>query len=152
MKASKLVTIVVLVGLASMAAGGAATGWLLHRHGSPQTDSKALEIDTRAYKYINLEKVVIMLRSATGAPDPHYLALDLVFKTPTDTEAITREHLPLLRSVAVKALSSLTLQSASSLTIEELSRLINEAYSQTYAHDRAGAPFVEAMIGKLIIE
>ncbi len=157
MKASRWVIVAVLVGLGGVAAGGAATRWVLGRHSlvgsdSRTADSKTGEVDTRAFKYISLDKVVVMLHNTTGEPEPHYLALDLVFKTTADGEPVTRGHLPLLRSVAVKALSSLTLQSASGLTIEELARQLNDAYSQTYANDRAGPPFSEAMIGKLVIE
>ncbi len=93
-----------------------------------------------------------MLRSVSGDPMSHYLALDLVFVTPIEAEKITKDHLPLLRSVTVEELSELTLQSASRLTVEELSARINEAFTRTYAGDVDGKPFVEAMIGKLIIE
>lgn len=131
--------------------------WLLQKQIAVASATAADEparqpIDTRAFKYVSMDKVIVMLRNAAGEPVSHYLALDLVFMTPLESERITRDHLPLLRSVAVKALSDLTMEAASQLTVEQLARQINEAYEQTYANDPKGKPFAEAMISKLIIE
>ena len=142
----------VLVGILGSVAGGAATWWLA-RSGGPSTgEADTADVDMRAFRYISLEKVIVMLRDDSGDPSAHYMALDLVFKTPADNERITREHLPLLRSVAVKSLSSLTVERAGRMTVEELTAEINRAFAETYARDREGKPFIEAMIAKLIIE
>lgn len=158
MKTSNLVIVAGLVGLFSVSVGGAATYWMLKPQpgatagATASADPAKAVVDTRAYQYISLDKVIVMLRNATGEPVSHYVALDLVFMTPADNEKVTRDHLPLLRSVAVKALSQLTMESASRLTIDELTQQINDAYAQTYADDLGGKPFAEAMISKLIIE
>jgi hypothetical protein len=60
--------------------------------------------------------------------------------------------LPLLRSIAVKDLSSMNVETADSMTIEELTRRLNKAFVQSYAPHSAVQPFAEAMIGKLVIE
>src|SRR6186713_291261 len=99
MKASRWVIVAALVGVGGVAAGGAATRWALDRHGAVAAGSRPVDLDTRSYKYLSLEKVVVMLHNTAGEPEPHYLALDLVFKTNADGEAVTREQLPLLRSV-----------------------------------------------------
>lgn len=152
MRTSKLVLILLLVVLLSTGTGAAAA-WYLLRPSDPNSETaEEAEVDTRAYRYVNLEKIIVMLRNSTGEPVSHYLALDLVLKTPIDNERITREHLPLLRSVAVQALSTMTFEEASRATVEDLTRQINEAYSRTYEKDRAGKPFTEAMIGKLLLE
>jgi flagellar FliL protein len=65
-------------------------------------------VDPIEYKYITLDKVIVMLRNGEGETGSHYLAVDLVFKTPPKTEKLTKEHLPLLRSVAVRSLSNQT--------------------------------------------
>lgn len=155
MKKSRVVIAAVLGGLFSVTAGGAATWWILKPQGAAGAGARLATpatVDTRAYRYVPLDKVIVMLRNTAGEPVSHYLALDLVFMSPVDTERVTRDHLPLLRSVAVKALSSLTMQTASHLTVDELTARINDAYAQTYANDIQGKPFAEAMIGKLIIE
>ncbi|HMN43147.1 MAG TPA: flagellar basal body-associated FliL family protein [Povalibacter sp.] len=157
MKTSRLIIVVALVGLFSVSAGGATTWWMLKNRGAPPAGAPPeaapkTVTDTRAFKYVSLEKVIVMLRNKAGEPVSHYLALDLVFMTPTESERVTRDHLPLLRSVTVKELSQLTMETASHLSVEELTGRINQAYQQTYADDPAGMPFAEAMIGKLIIE
>src|SRR5437868_5788007 len=151
MKTSKLIIVVALAGLSSVAVGGAATWWMLKPHLQGKGGAQAAEVgaaptsgaqggvatqqapvvtDTRAYRYISLDKVIVMLRNTAGEPVSHYLALDLVFMSPNESEKVTRDHLPLLRSVAVKALSQLTMETASHLTVEQLTQQINEAYSQ----------------------
>lgn len=157
MKTSRLITIVVLAALVCLGLGGAAMWWTLKQQGAGQAAANnagetASLTDTRAYSYVSLDKVIVMLRNTVGEPASHYLALDVVFMAPVGSERVTRDHLPLLRSVTVKALSDLTVQVASRLTVDELASLINEAYATTYANDRAGKPFAEAMISRLIIE
>lgn len=162
MNTSKLIIGVALAGFCSVGVGGAATWYLLKPHLNAAgakteavavaAEAKPTKVDTRAFRYISLDKVIVMLRNTAGEPVSHYLALDLVFMSPSDSEKVTRDHLPLLRSVAVKALSTLTMETASHLSVEELTKQINDAYTQTYANDREGKPFAEAMISKLIIE
>jgi flagellar FliL protein len=154
MKTSRLIAVVAVAGLLCIGAGGGVMWWVLQRS-SPTAGAPAESVvmtDTRAYAYVSLDKVIVMLRNAAGDPVSHYLALDVVFMTPAGSERTTRAHLPLLRSVTVNALSELTMQVASRLTVEELTQQINEAYSRAYANDRGGKPFAEAMISRLIIE
>jgi flagellar FliL protein len=154
MKKSGFVIVAVLGGLCSVTAGGALTYWLVKSQGAAAGTVAAAppKANSRAFKYVPLDKVIVMLRNTAGEPVSHYLALDLVFMSPNETEKVTRDHLPLLRSVTVKALSSLTMETASRLSVDELTTQINAAYAQTYANDLQGKPFAEAMIGKLIIE
>lgn len=156
MKTSRVILLSAVIGLFCVSAGGATTWWMLKQQGAvPDVAHEPVvqkTIDTRAFKYVSLDKVIVMLRNGAGEPVSHYLALDLVFMTPIESERVTRDHLPLLRSVAVKSLSELTMETASRLSVEELSTRINEAYESAYASDPKGKPFTEAMIGKLIIE
>jgi|HigsolmetaAR201D_1030396.scaffolds.fasta_scaffold00727_15 flagellar FliL protein len=156
MKTSRVILLSVVIGLFCVSAGGATTWWMLQQQtGFSREEEATVEkriVDTRAYKYVSLDKVLVMLRNAEGEPVSHYLALDLVFMTPSESERITRDHLPLLRSVALKALSQLTVDTASRLTVDQLTEQINAAYDSTYANDPKGKPFAEAMIAKLIIE
>jgi flagellar FliL protein len=147
MKSVKRIVVLTALGVAALVAGGGAVWWVM----SPHTASTK-SADTRDYKYLSLDKVIVMLRKSDGELASHYLAVDLVLKTPNESEKVTRDHLPLLRSVTVKALSTITLEDASRATVDELTKKINMAFTQTYAHDRAGKPFTEAMIAKLIIE
>jgi flagellar protein FliL len=151
----KLILVGVVISLLLLAVGGGAAWWILRPHNAKQEQGQEqakVEVDKREYKYVSLEKVIVMLRGKAGEPMSHYLAVDLVFKTPLEHEKTTKEHLPLLRSVAVKALSTYPLERASLMTVEEFATDINRAFSQRYAAEHAEKPFAEAMIGKLIIE
>ena len=149
----KLVLAFVLVGLLTAVAGGGAAWWLFNkRAAAPQESAAAVQADTQEYKYISLEKVIVMLRGRDGEPMSHYLAVDLVFKTPLKQERVTKEHLPLLRSVVVKALSAYTIEKAGQMTVEQFADDINKAFTRSYVEGHGEKPFSEAMIGKLIIE
>lgn len=141
------------IGICVLAAGGGTWWWRRSQmHDHCDIPATALQADTREYKYISLEKIIVMLRRPAGDSASHYLAMDLVFKTPAETETVTRDQLPLLRSIAVKNLSSMTLEAANSITIDDLTGRLNKAFVQSYTPDRTVRPFTEAMIGKLVVE
>lgn len=148
MKSIKRIVVLSVLGIAALAAGGGAVWWVMTPHDTVET----AERDPHEFKYLSLDKVIVMLRKADGEATSHYMAVDLVFKTPSESERITRDHLPLLRSVTVKALSSITTEDASRATVDDLAKTINQALAQAYARDRVAKPFTEAMIAKLIIE
>ncbi|HTN67449.1 MAG TPA: flagellar basal body-associated FliL family protein [Burkholderiaceae bacterium] len=142
-----------LVGGITAAAGGAAAWWGLQN--KPATSASAVQKSDdpkNARKYVTLEKVVVMLHRKPGDASAHYLAADLVFKTTESKEKVTKEHLPLLRSVAVRALSALPMEKAELMTVDQFAAEIDRALSASYARDQREKPFSEVMIGKLIIE
>lgn len=142
-------TIAAFALLGVLALGGA-VAWQFLRPAAVEGERPV--VDTQVYKYLSLDKVIVMLRGRAGEPMTHYLAVDLVFKTPHHHEKITKEHLPMLRSVAVKALSEYTFENAGMMSIDQFAAGINRAYSERYAREQQEKPFAEVMIGKLIIE
>lgn len=143
------VLIWVLVAVVMAAAGGGIAWWVLQTSGKPDA---ATEFDRQEYKYVSLDKVIVMLRGDSSGVVTHYLSVDLVFKTPIQSEKKLREHLPLLRSMAVKALAEHSMEAALQMSVEQYSTRINEAFVSGYQAERLAKPFTEAMIGKLIIE
>lgn len=154
MKKSRQLIAAALAGVLLVAAGGGVSWWWLQRQAlaAEGTAKVKPDYDKQEYKYVSLDKVIVMLRSQAGEPLSHYLAVDLVFKTPLEKERVAKEHLPLLRSVTVMALSAYPLDKASSMTIEQLAADLNQAYQASYERDNREQPFVEALISKLIIE
>lgn len=145
------IALVALLGAAVMAAvGGGAAWWWLGR--SDVSETQEPMPDTREYKYVNLDKVIVMLRGSVGEPLSHYMAMDLVFKTPVEHEKVVKQQLPLLRSIAVRTMSAYTLEKATMMTVEQFAADINAAYMANYAAGHTPMPFVETLIGKLIIE
>ena len=152
MKKSIRIAIFGLAGLVIAAAGGGGVWWWQGRQAAAAKAPAAPVLDKQEYKYVTLDKVIVMLRGNAGEPLSHYLAVDLVFKTAAEKEKIVKEHLPLLRSIAVKALSAYTLDKATAMTIEQLATDVNAAFEASYTSDRHEKPFTEALIGKLIVE
>jgi flagellar FliL protein len=157
MSLGKIVTALLAVTVLAVGLGAGTTWWMM-KGGTAISSAEAAPVpeepepDDRVYKYLSLEKVIVMLRGVDGEPAPHYLALDLVFKTPEEDERVAREQLPLLRSVAVKELSTLSMDRAGKMTVEELTATMTKAFEDKYAKDRSERPFTEVMIGKLIVE
>lgn len=146
--------LIVLAGASLLAAAlaGGGTWWWSAQRPAPAVGS-AYARPAPDYKYVTLDKVLVMLRGRNGeGASSHYMAVELVFKTPPEQERRAKDHLPLLRTVAVKALSSYTVDSASALTVEQFAAALNKAYADSYAAEGHEAPFVEALIAKLIIE
>ncbi len=138
-------------------AGGAGGGWWWwqNNHAKKGADGKeVVEAPKPApeYKYVTLDKVLVMLRGSNGEAVSHYMAVDIVFKVLPDKEKLAKEHLPLLRTVAVKALSTYTVEAAQGMTVAQFGEVLNQAYRDSYAAERREPPFAEALIGKLIIE
>ena len=155
MKAS---TVIIIVLASVVVLGGAGGGaWFMLRSKDKDKDAKAaepkaVEIDKREYKYISLDKVVVMLRPASGETDAHYIALDVEFKALAESAEAVKEQLPLLRSSAVKLFSTITADDAKRATIDETTKKLNKAFADSYAAEHTTEPFTEAMIGKIIIE
>lgn len=162
---TKLIGVIAAVALLAAGGAGAAVWWMKSdaskaavagAPGAHGADAKEKDKDDGKpapdYKYVTLDKVLVMLRGPNGSAVSHYMAVDIVFKTLPEQEKRTKDHLPLLRTVAVKALSSHTVESAQAMSVEQFAQLLNKAYADSYAADRRDAPFAEALIGKLIIE
>jgi flagellar FliL protein len=146
-------TKIVIAGGVLLLAGAAGGGywWLQQRNADPAV-AEAAPPKPSTFRYVTLDKVIVMLRTQDGDPMSHYMSVDLVFQAELAQEKSVKEQLPLLRSVAVQALSSYSLQRASALTVDQLASELNAAYKARYAADGIEQPFAEAMIGKLIIE
>jgi flagellar FliL protein len=157
----KLILIIVAVALVC---GGGAAGAVWY-FAAPKADAaetahkeearkkkKKDEDDAKPVKYLTVDKIIVMLRRAPNESMPHYLSSDLVVATAVDKEKETKEHLPLLRSVAVRTLSALQMDKAQAMTIDEFAVMLNKAFAEEYEKNAQEQPFREVMIGKLILE
>jgi flagellar FliL protein len=156
---SKLKTILGVTGVAlvSAAVAGAAVWWYSPSV-PPSATAAAAKVaadaraDKKPAKYVTLDKVIVMLRRAPNQAEAHYLSADLVLATTEKHEKKTKEHLPLLRSIAVRALSRYDMGTASAMTVQQYADELNRTFDASYAKENGEKPFTEVMIGKLIIE
>jgi flagellar FliL protein len=161
--------IIIIAAVALVCAGGAgAAAWYFaapkadaaeadHKDGKDDKAKKkkkkeAEEADAQPLKYLTVDKVIVMLRRGPNEGVPHYMSADLVVAAPVKQEKEAKEHLPLLRSVAVRTLSALPLEKAQAMSIDEYAEALNKAFEEEYEKDSREKPFREVMIGKLIIE
>ncbi|XLZ71122.1 flagellar basal body-associated FliL family protein [Massilia sp. SR12] len=151
----KLVLIVVAVLLLGAGAAGGAV-WYLKGSAAPAAGAKSAPAEEKKnaepLKYLTIEKVIVMLRRQPGDTIPHYMSCDLVISTTIKQEKEAKEALPMLRSVAVRALSALPMEKAAMMTIDQYVEELNKAYDETYAKEQRERPFQQVMIGKLILE
>lgn len=150
MNKKKIALLVVAVSVLLAGCTGAAVWWALKPKADPEVEEAAKP--SPDYRYVTLDKVLIMLRNQRGEAVTHYMAIDLVFKTLPEHEKRTKDHLPLLRTVAVKAFGGYTVEAATAMTVEQFAAELNKAYGDAYQAEHREAPFAEALIGKLIIE
>jgi flagellar FliL protein len=157
---SKTKTIIAIAGAVIIAAGaaGGAVWWFMPKPASAAgAQAKApaeadKQKDGKPVKYVTLEKVIVMLRRGPSEADTHYLSTDLVLATDPKREKEAKENLPLLRSLAVRTLSSYTMAEASGMTVEKYAEQLNHSFNAAYERTHTEKPFEEVMIGKLIIE
>lgn len=153
----KMIAAFTLVAVVGAGVAGGAVWWLYLSKvpaggAAAAAPEKAAPSGKKGHKYLTLEKVIVMLRRNPGETAAHYLSTDLVVTTTEEHEKHTKEHLPLLRSIAVSALSDYTMEKASALSVAELAELLNKSFDAHYEHEKVEKPFSEVMIGKLIID
>jgi flagellar FliL protein len=153
----KMILGVVAILLVGGGAAGGAVWWMKSQEAAPGAEVAAKaapkkEKSDQPAKYVTLDKVIVMLRRAPNETRTHYLSTDLVLATDAKGEKPTKEHLPLLRAIAVRSLSSFTLAQASNMTVEQVAAQLNKTFDASYASDEREKPFGEVMIGKLIVE
>jgi flagellar FliL protein len=149
MKAKLIIAIAAVAVVAAAATGGAM--WYTSTTAGAAVAAKPAP-ETKLTKYVTLDKVIVMLRRAPAEQAAHYLSVDLVLATTAADEKATKEQLPLLRSIAVSALSARTMTEASAMTVDQYAAELNKVFNANYAKENHLKPFSEVMVGKLIIE
>ena len=166
MKNMKMIVAFALVAVVGAAVAGGAV-WYMSKgddaaaeahDGKDGKDAKAKKAkkeekkDETQPKYLTVDKVIIMLKRVPTDTSAHYMSADLVITTNAKQEKEAKEHLPMLRSVAVRTLSNLPMATAQVMTIDQFAAELNKAFDDTYEQEGREKPFSEVMIGKLIIE
>jgi flagellar FliL protein len=155
---SKMKMIIAIAGavIVSAAGAGGAVWWFMPKPAAAAGAAKKAEPEKakegKPVKYVTLDKVIVMLRRSPEDTDTHYLSTDLVLSTEVAKEKETKENLPLLRSLAVRTLSAYTMKEAAGMTVEQYAEELNKSFDANYEHEHTEKPFVQVMIGKLIIE
>jgi flagellar FliL protein len=152
----KMIVAIAAAVVVSAAGAGGAVWWFMPKPavaaGKEAKKEAEKPKDGKPVKYVTLDKVIVMLRRGPNEAESHYLSTDLVLATEPDKEKEAKENLPLLRSLAVRTLSSYTMAEASAMTVEKYAEQLNHSFNADYERTHTEKPFAEVMIGKLIIE
>lgn len=154
----KMIVGVLAVVLVGGGAAGGAMWWMKSQEKAPGSEKvahaepKKEKKSDKPVKYVTLDKVIVMLKRGPNEATTHYLSTDLVLATDEEGEKPTKDHLPLLRAVAVRSLSAYTVAEASAMSVEQYAAQLNKTFNASYASDDREKPFGEVMIGKLIVE
>ena len=152
---SKVGVVVAAAALACAATAGGAWWWVQQQtHQGAASQQAAPTIDMSQASYVTLDKVVVMLRSQEQGARTHnyYLAADLVLRTDKMHEKAVKAELPMLKGVAVQALSRMDVEQARSLGIEEWSALLQRELTAAYNDYPHLRLFDRVMVSRLIIE
>lgn len=150
---NKTIGIVIAVAvLICGALGGGAWWWVQQQTQGQAKQVQAPEIDMGKASYVTLEKVVVMLRPDAVEQGNHYLSLDIVLRTDKNHEKAVKGELPMIKGVALRALSKLGPAQARAMTIEEWTDLISQEVMGAYEGHLDKRGFDQVMVSRLIIE
>lgn len=149
-----------LLGVLLLVAGGAGGGTWVYMNSRPAASGgapakvvhEAPKGEAKEFRYITLDKIIVMLRDDSGGPAAHYLSADLVFRTTEESEKKVKEQLPYLRSLTVGTLSAYSVGKAGQMTVDQYRKVLSDAFAAAYARDGQERPFLDVMVGRLIIE
>lgn len=131
-------------------AGGAF--WWVQQHSGAAAVPAAPQMDGSQYSYVTLDKVVVMLRSESARAQNYYMSLDLVLRTDKPHEKSVQADLPMLKGVAVRALSKVEVMQAKAMSIEAWTELLSQEFMGAYEDRLPMRGFDQVMVSRLIIE
>lgn len=147
----KILGIVVVAVLVCVGAAGGAL-WFVQQQGGANHVTQAPKLDATKPSYVALDKVVVMLRPSPERTQNTYLSVDMVFRSDKAHEKMLKGELPMLKGVAVRALSKLDVDAARSMSIEEWTSLISREVMAAYEEQQDQRYFDQLMVSRLIIE
>ncbi|MFC4762316.1 flagellar basal body-associated FliL family protein [Dyella koreensis] len=142
----------------ALVAGGAGTAWMTgagpfakghHVSANKHSETHAI-VALPDSRFVTLDQLVVMLR-VPETTRSRYLAMDLVFHTDAKKEKQVKEHLPLLRSTAYRALADYSAEDIREMSVDELTDVLQTAFRGVYGTPSA-VPFHDVQIGKQMLE
>ena len=145
----------IIIGAAVLVCAGAAGGawwWVQQQGPAAPAVSMAAKLDASQPSYLILDKIVVMLRPEPERTQNTYVSVDLVFRTDQAHAKAVKGELPMLKGVAVRALSKLDVTQAKAMTIEEWTDLLSRDLMGAYEQQQSRRAFDQVMVSRLIIE
>lgn len=145
----------IIIGAAVLVCAGVAGGawwWVQQQGTAAPAVSTAAKLDASQPSYLTLDKIVVMLRPEPERAQNTYVSVDLVFRTDKAHAKEVKGELPMLKGVAVRALSKLEVAQAKAMSIDEWTDLLNRDLMAAYEQQQSRRAFDQVMVSRLIIE
>lgn len=152
MSTSRLVLLMLLLNIFTVAGGVGVSYWLLKPESAGLFEAVAASADAPdpvKYDYHPVTKIIVGLR---GEAREHYFVLDLVLQAEASKENDFAGAEPLVRNSVVSYLSTLKFEELRSLQISEVQGRLETALFADFASKNAAVPFQHVLVSKLIVQ
>ena len=154
MKTSRLVLLMLLLNVLTLAAGVGISYWLFKPAAGAlaSTEASVAEpVEPVAYEFFPVPKVIVSVRDEGRE---HYFVLDLALQAEaSEDEPVNFAQVePLVRNSVVAYLSGLPFAELRGLQIGELQARLETALFADFASKNAAAPFKHVLVNKLIVQ
>ena len=151
MSTSRLVLLMLLLNVITLAGGVGVSYWLLKPDSAAGVaEEEARSIAPSHYEFFPVEKVIVSVR---GEGREHYFVLDLVLQAEASEEPKDfAQAEPIVRNSVVAYLSSLPFAELRGLKVGELQDRLESVLLEDFASKNAAVPFKHVLVNKLLVQ
>lgn len=150
MPTSRLIILMLLFNILTVAGGVGASYWLLKPGDEGEAAAEAAPVAPAKYEYFTVEKIIV---SVAEAGREHYFVLDLALQAEAGEKPVEFEPaVPLVRNSVVAYLSSLGYRELRGMPIVELQQRLEVALFDDFAQKNAEIPFKHVLVNKLLVQ
>lgn len=153
MSTSRLVLLMLLLNVLTVAGGVGVSYWLLKPglDAAASADGSAVPRgEPKEYRFHPVDKIIVSMR---GDGREHYLVVDLALQAKSSKEPQNFEQAePIVRNSVVAYLSGLKFDELRELPISELQGRLEKVLLADFASKNAAVPFKHVLINKLIVQ
>lgn len=153
MKTSRLVLLMLLLNVLTLAAGVGISYWLFKPASGavPSVEAAGAPVEPVAYEFFPVQKVIVSVRDEGRE---HYFVLDLALQAEaSEDEPVNFAQVePLVRNSVVAYLSGLPYEELRGLQVSELQARLEKVLFADFASKNAAVPFKHVLVNKLIVQ
>lgn len=150
MSTSRLVLLMLLLNVITVAGGVGVSYWLLKPESPVATVEEARPAEPVHYEFFPVNKIIVSVR---GEGREHYFVLDLQLQADASEEpANFAPAEPIVRNSVVSYLSSLPFEELRAMQIGELQQRLEVVLFDDFASKNAAVPFKHVLVSKLLVQ
>ncbi len=152
MSTSRLVLLMLLLNVVTVAGGVGVTYWLVKPEAGAVAgdDQQARPAKPSQYEFFPVEKIIVSVR---GDGREHYFVLDLALQAQaSDKPKHFEQAEPIVRNSVVAYLSALPFDELRGMQIAELQQRLELVLFEDFASKNAAVPFEHVLVNKLLVQ